>query len=50
MENYAIKMDLEKYDLTLKIGEGSYGQVFKGKIKETGENIALKIIHKVSCY
>lgn len=41
-------MDLEKYDLMEKpIGFGSYGKVFRGKIKETGQDIAVKFIDKV---
>lgn len=41
-------MDLENYDLIEKpIGFGSYGKVFRGKIKETGQDIAVKFIDKV---
>lgn len=40
-------MELEKYDLIELIGVGSYGQVFKGRIKETGDDIAVKLINKV---
>lgn len=41
-------MDLAKYDLIDKpIGLGSYGKVFRGKIKETGQDIAVKFIDKV---
>lgn len=44
-----VEMDLEKYDLIQKpIGSGSYGYVFRGKIKETGQDIAVKFIDKVS--
>lgn len=42
-------MEFEKYQIQIKpIGFGSYGKVYKGKIKETGEDIAVKLISKVS--
>lgn len=34
-----------RYQRTEKIGEGTYGMVFKGQNKATGESIALKKIH-----
>lgn len=44
-------MELKKYDLIGEpIGVGSYGRVFKGKVKETGEHIAVKLIDKVSLF
>lgn len=36
------KYIMQKYDKLEKIGEGTYGTVFKGKNRETGEVVALK--------
>lgn len=33
---------MQKYDKLEKIGEGTYGTVFKGKNRESGEIVALK--------
>jgi len=33
---------MDKYEKIKKIGEGSYGQVFKCRNKETGETVAIK--------
>ena len=33
---------MDKYEKIKKIGEGSYGQVFKCRDKETGETVAIK--------
>jgi serine/threonine protein kinase len=33
---------MQKYEKLEKIGEGTYGTVFKGKHRETGEVVALK--------
>lgn len=41
-------MELEKYELMYKIGEGSYGVVYKAREKATNRIIALKEIKKVS--
>lgn len=33
---------MDKYEKIRKIGEGSYGQVFKCRNKETGQTVAIK--------
>ena len=33
---------MDKYEKIKKIGEGSYGQVFKCRNKDTGETVAIK--------
>ena len=33
---------MEKYEKLNKIGEGSYGVVFKCRVKETGQVVAIK--------
>lgn len=33
---------MEKYEKICRIGEGSYGVVFKCKNKETGQHVAIK--------
>mgnify|MGYP001089122297 CR=1 FL=1 len=33
---------MDKYEKIIKIGEGSYGQVFKCRNKETNETVAIK--------
>lgn len=35
---------MEKYEKVEKIGEGTYGVVYKGRNKESGQTIALKKI------
>ena len=38
---------MDKYSVLDLIGEGSFGRVFRGKDKQTGEFVALKLIPKV---
>ena len=38
---------MDKYTVLDMIGEGSFGRVFRGKDKQTGEVVALKLIPKV---
>lgn len=38
---------MDKYSVLDLIGEGSFGRVFRGKDKQTGEIVALKLIPKV---
>ena len=38
---------MERYTISTLIGEGSFGRVFKGEDKQTGEVVALKLIPKV---
>ena len=38
---------MDKYAVMDMIGEGSFGRVFRGKDKQTGEIVALKLIPKV---
>ena len=38
---------MDKYTVMDMIGEGSFGRVFRGKDKQTGEVVALKLIPKV---
>ena len=38
---------MERYSISTMIGEGSFGRVFKGEDKQTGEVVALKLIPKV---
>jgi serine/threonine protein kinase len=33
-----------KYIIDKKIGKGSFGEVFKGHDKDTGEEVAIKIV------
>mmetsp|Transcript_18371 Transcript_18371/g.16028 ORF Transcript_18371/g.16028 Transcript_18371/m.16028 type:complete len:139 (+) Transcript_18371:75-491(+) len=44
MENPQYKSRLDRYQKTDKVGEGTYGVVYKGKDKQTDEIIALKKI------
>ena len=37
---------MEKYQMLHPIGEGSFGKVYKGRIKGTGQVVALKFINK----
>ena len=38
---------MDRYSISTLIGEGSFGRVFKGEDKQTGEVVALKLIPKV---
>ena len=38
---------MDRYRVSTLIGEGSFGRVFKGEDKQTGEDVALKLIPKV---
>ena len=38
---------MDKYTVMDMIGEGSFGRVFRGKDKQTGEVVALKLIPKI---
>ena len=35
---------VEKYLLYTKIGEGQYGQVYRSRNSETGEEVAVKVV------
>ena len=37
---------MDKYHLLHQIGEGSFGKVYKGRKKQTGQIVALKFISK----
>ena len=37
-------MTSQRYERVEKIGEGTYGTVFKAKDRETGDIVALKIV------
>lgn len=39
---------MEAYEHFSKIGEGSFGKVYKAKRKNTDETVAIKVISKVS--
>ncbi|CAD8058865.1 unnamed protein product [Paramecium sonneborni] len=38
---------LENYHILLLIGEGSFGQVYKGRLKKSNQIAALKFISKI---
>ena len=40
----------KKYELTELIGSGSYGSVYKGVCRNTGRNVALKIMQDQAKY
>ena len=42
VDEISIEINMDKYEKIKKIGEGSYGQVFKCRNKETGETVAIK--------
>ena len=42
MRQRAISKPMDKYEVLDKIGEGSYGKVFKGRVRATGQMVALK--------
>lgn len=35
---------ISQYELLEKIGKGSFGEVYKGFAKETGEIVAIKVV------
>ena len=39
----ADKICVGKYEVCEKIGEGSFGQIYKGKNKYTNEHVAIKL-------
>ena len=39
---------MDRYKVLDLIGEGSFGRVFRGVKRDTGENVALKLIPKVN--
>eukprot|EP00297_Palpitomonas_bilix_P007082 CAMPEP_0113872250 /NCGR_PEP_ID=MMETSP0780_2-20120614/3100_1 /TAXON_ID=652834 /ORGANISM="Palpitomonas bilix" /LENGTH=385 /DNA_ID=CAMNT_0000857743 /DNA_START=49 /DNA_END=1206 /DNA_ORIENTATION=- /assembly_acc=CAM_ASM_000599 len=43
-EDITVKDPTTIFELEEKLGEGSYGAVWQGKVKETGEVVAIKII------
>lgn len=40
------KCQFKDFDILACIGEGSFGRVYKGKKKDTGEIFALKVMKK----
>ena len=45
VKNMAVLEDrMDKFERLEKIGEGTYGVVYKAKVKDTGYNVALKKI------
>lgn len=40
---------MEKYERLDQVGEGSFGQVFKARIRGSNEIVAIKVMSKV-CY
>ncbi len=40
----ALEDKMDKFERLEKIGEGTYGVVYKAKVKDTGFNVALKKI------
>src|SRR5690349_8401861 len=39
--------ELKRYQLNAKIGKGAYGTCFSALDKETGKNVAIKILHNI---
>lgn len=44
-----VSRDLKDYQILQKIGEGSFGQVFKVRDTKTGETVAMKQIGMSEC-
>lgn len=40
---------MDKFERLEKIGEGTYGVVYKAKVKDSGRNVALKKIRLDTC-
>jgi serine/threonine protein kinase len=45
-EKYSKKIQFKDFDIIEVIGEGSFGRVYKGQRKDTGDIFALKVMKK----